>query len=77
MRGKPGQIKVEGDEISGDGDNLNTLTILTGASVTFTASSHASTISFKINTRTLEIRDGIVTLIGVEGTTTWTTTTSS
>ena len=61
MRGTPGQIRIRGDEIGGDGDNLNKLIIVTD--VFF--SSVATTASL-IKTRTLEVRDGIVTLIGAE-----------
>ena len=61
MRGTPGQIRIRGDEIGGDGDNLNKLIVVTD--VFF--SSVATTASL-IKTRTLEVRDGIVTLIGAE-----------
>ena len=70
MRGRPGQIKVVGDEIQGDGDNLNQLVIVTD--VFF---SSAATTASLIKTRTLEVRDGIITLIGAESS--WTAAVST
>ena len=61
MKGKPGQIKIQGDQISGDGDNLNQLVVVTDIFY-----SSVSTTASLIKTRTLEVRDGIVTLIGAE-----------
>jgi hypothetical protein len=54
MRGKPGQIKIEGDEIGGDGGNLNELVVTTAVA------------GGTVKTRTLEVRDGIITVIGSE-----------
>ena len=65
MIGTPGQIRVTDDQIEGDGDNLQSLVIVTNVDLTGG--------SLYRKTRTLEIRGGIVTLIGTEST--WTAST--
>jgi len=64
MRGKPGEIRIRGDEIGGDGANFSTLTFVTN--IDFTES--------QVKTRTLTLRGGIVQIVSAESS--WTTPTT-
>jgi hypothetical protein len=63
MRGKPGEIRIRGEEIGGDGAEFSSLTFVT--QIDFGNS--------KLKTRTLALRGGIIHTVSAESS--WTTST--